>query len=1234
MMIPPSNLRAISLAFFLAACSDGFAENASAFWSTLSDGSTPPVVYEFSQSAAGLELRVGVEDLRSGLPAPQVVVGLDGAKTLIRSSREAAPVREGDQWIYRFEWPQAVVGKSGEIRFGLEVDWVGPEGRSVQKQSFFVPTYWPAFRGIGGSPEAWAVFDLNAYFAQKELLAQRIAFEIEQPSDGIASVVIEDADGRRVRNLVSGQPLAEGLHQMLWDGLDDEGTPVRPGKFTWRAITHPGLKPELLMFFNNPGEAPWLGRAWLADHSNPTSAAAFGERVVLGAPVAEAGNNLVLTDLDGNLLAKAHISSFIGKGRMFLALGPDRIFAFNEGSPQFKSLRKDEQGKPYLYGDISVVAWDLKGQQLRYKGKSGEHLIRQYRRPLEEGRGSRRNQLALDNLRGATYLDGRIYLSLHDENILLALDPNTGKELASIPVKKPGALVSDGKTLFVLSNNDVLQVSDPAGTPKIKKLFTARLSDPLPVVSGTGLAMLSAPAMAVGAGGEILITDNGSDQNVKVFHPSGKLLRELGRRGGRAARGPWEASALRHPYGLAVDSKNQAWIAENVSTPKRVSVWDVGTGEVVREFFGPTPYGGAGGGVDPLDVSRWVGGGSLWKLDLDKHTARIESVLHNKTEPGQMADTIDGRNVGFARQDGKTFLYTKTNVLEYFELLPDGSAKIRAVMASLSGFQAAWPRWAVPAVFLEHPLLAEELSAFTEPAGPLGDLRNHAATSGTKNARDYFILWTDVNGDEIAQVEELQVSVKGRQLVIPYWSMVNPTLDLGMLAKEENGDPLRTTLKLQGFHPSGAPDWRLEQAYADAVPLETLRPSNLQSTLLDANNRLLVNSSPMAAVDARGATLWTYPNNWVGVHGSHTAPLPETGVLQGAMSFLGEASFDKEGSITVLNGNHGRCFVMTTDGIYLDEMFEDVRVAPALSALRIGGEAFGGTFTRDPATGRYLLQVGHGAYRIYEVKGLNQLKRSSGGIEVTAKQAQAAAKLADAKAAETVETKIAAIPTLDPKIRLGTEIAKWPGPWLAEWGDPARAFPRVQVKAGRQNDELILGFVVKDPSPWVNRGTARNLLFKSGDAVDFQFSTNPDAKPDRKAPVEGDRRLLIADFEGKPSAILYDFVVPGTESPVAFNSPDRSTLIDAVSQITDATIEVVKKTDSYSLIARIPLSALGLPADGPVSLRGDFGAIYGDAEGKVNTLRSYWSNQATGLVDDVPGEAQINPAMWGHLEFQ
>jgi len=57
--------------------------------------------------------------------------------------------------------------------------------------------------------------------------------------DGAASVRIFDARGRRVRTLQAGE-LAAGEHRFVWDGRDEQGTPVASGVFLYR-VDAPGI---------------------------------------------------------------------------------------------------------------------------------------------------------------------------------------------------------------------------------------------------------------------------------------------------------------------------------------------------------------------------------------------------------------------------------------------------------------------------------------------------------------------------------------------------------------------------------------------------------------------------------------------------------------------------------------------------------------------------------------------------------------------------------------------------------------------------------------------------------------------------------------------------------------------------------------------------------------------------------------------------------------------------------
>jgi hypothetical protein len=381
-----------------------------------------------------------------------------------------------------------------------------------------------------------------------------------------------------------------------------------------------------------------------------------------------------------------------------------------------------------------------------------------------------------------------------------------------------------------------------------------------------------------------------------------------------------------------------------------------------------------------------------------------------------------------------------------------------------------------------------------------------------------------------------------------------------------------------------------------------------------------------------GKLLWTYPNRWSNVHGSHDAPLPETGVMQGALFFLGMAPLDSGADVFVMNGNHGRFFVLSTDGMYLDEMFHDVRMGGAVDAYLIGGECFGGAFGRSQKTGAYYLQSGHTDYRLFRIDGLDQVRRGAGAVTVSPDQATAAQRSLTRRLAQQAQKKEATIPYLKTPPKIDAKDDDWTGDYAVKWSKSGQ-FP-VAVRAGFDDRNLYLYYVVSDPSPWVNNGKDWTLLFKTGDSVDLQIGTDGSANPGRSGPVRGDLRLLIAPLEGRNVAVLYRHRCPGAGDPVEFRSPWRAEKVDSVRILKDAEIAVVKERDKYRIEAAIPLADLGLQSPGGKTLKADFGVLFGDADGAITMLRSYWSNQATMIVNDVPSEIMLSPNLWGNVTFE
>ena len=88
-----------------------------------------------------------------------------------------------------------------------------------------------------------------------------------------------------------------------------------------------------------------------------------------------------------------------------------------------------------------------------------------------------------------------------------------------------------------------------------------------------------------------------------------------------------------------------------------------------------------------------------------------------------------------------------------------------------------------------------------------------------------------------------------------------------------------------------------------------------------------------------------------------------------------------------------------------------------------------------------------------------------------------------------------------------------------------------------------------------------------------------------------------------------------------------------VQVIPSAQIKVTKHGDGYLVEAAVPWNTLEFTPAAGQTLRGDFGVTYGDPAGQRTRLRSYWSNQHTGLVDDAVFELMLEPRNWGEILF-
>lgn len=1102
--------------------------------------------------------------------------------------------------IFSFALPEALKRESG-LRLGLEVSWMNPDGKIRQRETFFRANGQASGQPLTKDSKDWGVLDLKAYESLLQDRSRKMAFYAEQPFPGKMSVVIDDSDGKRIRNLFGGKDMQKGSCRIEWDGLDEFGRLVKHGTYKWRAVSHIGITPHYLFQFDNGNEKFMF--PFGSNHGHFTVLAANGRYVFAGATITEGGWSLIAMSPDGTW--RRGYRAIHGTGIRGIAIAADEktLFVLHDGDDMSQKI---DRTLPGWKGDyrITLTRFDIETSAIVEFEKRKQFVeIENY----VSGPGGD-SKLCKDrvSVSGAAFLDNKLYVSSFNSQALLVVNPETGKVEDRISLKEPGALSAFSGKLYALSGRDVVEVDLKGGQHR----------------AVIGVREIEPAAIAV-RDGSIYVSDKASN-TVKVFSAAGALQKTIGTPGGKY-QGAFIPERMVNPCGLAVSPNNWLWVAEDNKNPKRLLAWDLAGSKVAYQKFGCPPYGSPGSGFDPLNKRIWLGQQLVWDLDFEKREASVKSIMYK--EGGHLGGLVPWcRSYKFVHREGRTYLLGAGKSTIISELMPDGSVKDMVLFSTVAQFLYSM-NWKCPAEF------AEALSKKFSDAGKLGK----GAIKPELNSLG--VLWTDMNGDGLLQADEFQLGTLNTSFGNFAWGPALNEFNLLIPFRKSDGSAGIVKLAPREWR-SGVPQYDLQGACDAAVTPRQSIPEvrSLNADFgIDSGDNLIMNTDPyMTSYAADGRLLWFYPNKWSGVHGSHNAPLPSVGEMQGVLFFLGFAPLSDGNDVFMVNGNHGRFFALTSDGIYLDEMFNDCRVAEQKGKNLVGGEPFGGFFGYSAKDSNYYLQTGN-PYRIYKINGLNTITRSSGEINVTSETLMAAERsLAEKAKQQAAQMKTAEIAKLAGAIRINGDAADWKDiPVTAGW-EP-RLKQKVTVKAAYDDKNLYIIYSVPDSSPWVNRGEDWTALFKTGDSVDLQLATDPKNRAKRNEAAVGDIRLLFAPFHEGNLAVLYsprlgrDLQAKG--NPVVFTSPWRSEKVDDVRQLKGVEVKVSKQQSGYVLEALIPLKELGVDSLEGKILRGDFGVIFGDEEGTVNLSRSYWSNKATGLVNDVPGEIMLQPDFWGELNF-
>lgn len=696
-----------------------------------------------------------------------------------------------------------------------------------------------------------------------------LSIPYKMPADGELTLGLYDKDGQLIRWLAQGDYRYAGDNKEVWDGLDQYGNPAAPGNYTLKGIYHAPITTDYKTSVANPGLPPWPTADdkgdWLSDEYDPQAAVTDGKWVYLASPGSEMGYSIVAVDengqrqwgmrspIDGRAISLALSGGYLYAIYSGLQLtDPTRVYSGRNGLGKVVLICLDARtGKPAQFTlkqpDEVVATWPYRGDytwlDVLRNGKSFTPAVYGGQpRYFDTDVGESTNAL------GLAVLGGKIYISLNYDNKLIVIDPATGKATGEeLHVDSPVGISSlDDHTLLTVSGKQVVKVD--VRSKAVTPLITSNLVAPDSVTTDKA--------------GNIYVSDWATSFQVKVFTPTGKFLHAIGREGGRPWVGKWDPSGMLVPRGIAVTDAGRLWVAEDDGSPKRVSVWDARSGAFLKDYIGPTPYGGATlFWIDPSDPTLAHAEGTTFKIDFGRKTytpLNIDYRRQNHDDPftpnGHSHDVRQGRILHHGNNE---YVLSRDKINVILQRKGDIYRPVAAFGNVFAGFGNDGTSIVAGEIFGYHPYKGFFPDVFV---GHVGD--NYS--------------WSDANGDNLVQPNEMHwVKAshanyqQGSQPALgSYWG-TDISADWSYFCTGAFHDQaVIYRLDIKGWTPDGAPIYDM----ADARPIVFLPPKHAIYNLYVTNDRKLIvsfsyeglgqyndSTDAIAAYDLDGKKLWELP---------------------------------------------------------------------------------------------------------------------------------------------------------------------------------------------------------------------------------------------------------------------------------------------------------------------------------------------------------------------------------------
>lgn len=1194
---------------------------------------------------------------------------------------------KGYTFEYKLRWdliydqvPEIKAGLQMNIGFDTNFGTHGKAGRITYFQDNVVDGKYPS-SFFCNEFDTWGYVTLSGtgnvekreYIPEAALNDGCIPIDVEIPKDAkYITLVMDDNNGKRICTLEAEKEITADMIvsetattktvRYLWNGRNPQtNLTVSAGKYRFSALSHNGLSIKYDTHFYNPNKIPWgtgAKESWTADHVPPLAVTTGGGYVYIACIMVEGGSALLKTTEN-----EADKQWGIIRGARHMEYYDEYLYCVNGDSTW---LGNNATGDGYIMKvdcrDGAVVPFS--------DGKGGTRPL-DY--PFTKMFGIRQNTGIAPETLGIAVSNDKIFVSTSAVNPdvlggkaekyiagINVVDINDLTLLKRIPLDGVGKMAKGiNGEIYAISSAGVSKID--SNSYKVTDLKLKNIPDDF-----------NPTAIAVDLNGNVVVFDNGSDKQLKAFNPeTGALMYTAAQKGGRPLQGKWEEQGLtKFVSDIDVDSQNRIWVIEELNYPRRVSVWGT-DGKLVADYIGPTDYTGSGSYIHTTNPDLAYYGPVEMKLNRKDNTYEVtrvlwlpEDLVTNSNPDAVVIEKDLTLDPTFTMMGGNTtawfFESDKSGEMHSYAFVnQDAERTVALFMEREDGLY--YPIVALGTAESLGIISASE----TVPSGStLRDMSNRYFYKNTP------MIWNDGNADGRVQVSECEVigsygTNDWENFLRKYWGG-NITEDFEFILGYASQNSAGYMYTPAYFREDGAPVYTadksikpVEMKYDGTADTRYYQSYMLYDDEKGKQHMFLFGNTTISSYNLTDNKLdWSYPNQFMGVNGSHNAIMPAVGLVIGALKILGVVDTEA-GKVFAIRGNLGEDYWFHEDGYFIQTCFDDTRKNAVVlggsvedmkgtelsNSISNGGEPFAGILVKQ-SDGKIRLTLdahsqvgfitevtGFETISITEPVTLNITQTVLDNAEAYRQEIMA---LAEASGKKDEEVKVSSYTikkvekdaiTIDGEYKEWEEISG-----LDLKADGASEF--ATSKLAYDGENLYGLFDIDDVSPMINGADEYQLLFKKGDMVDIQLSPSNNKQ---RTPAELDGRIMISMFKGKPVAVLDR--TTNSRAPQAssytFASPVIAYVHDEVVIMEDVELVINKLPSSAVVEIKIPLKSVGIDnAKSGLEIGGDLGIITSDVDGMKNMARIYYFNKQTGLTSDMPSESVFYPDRLGTFIFE